>query len=137
MKIQKKIQVARPYIDNNDIKGVVSVLKSGFLSLGPKYIEFENKIARYAKAEYACAVANGTTGLHLCVRALGIKEGDEVITSPFSFISSSNCLLYERVKPVFVPRVERDCAIIIGDINNAVHVRHWSRRSLVKKDGIW
>lgn len=102
MKIQKRIQVALPYIDKSDISGVIGVLKSGYLSLGPRYIEFENKIAKYVKTKYACAVSSGTTGLHLCVRALDLKEGDEVITSPFSFISSSNCLLYERVKPVFV-----------------------------------
>src|SRR3989344_3449582 len=97
----KKYQIARPYIDNEDIKGVVEVLKSGWLSLGPKYLQFEAEMARYAGSKYAVAVSNGTVALHLGVRALGLKEGDEVITSPFSFISSTNCLLYERVKPVF------------------------------------
>ncbi len=102
-----KYQIARPYINNEDIRGVVEVLKSGQLSLGPKYKEFEKKIAEYVGSKYALAVSNGTVALHLGVRALGLKEGDEVITSPFSFISSSNCLLYERVKPVFVD-VEED-----------------------------
>lgn len=97
-----KYQIAKPYIDKKDIKGIVSVLTSGWLSLGPKYLKFEDLMRRYVKSRYACAVANGTCGLHLAVRALGLKDGDEVITSPFSFISSSNCLLYEKVKPVFV-----------------------------------
>lgn len=96
-----QIQIARPYIDKGDIDEVVKVLKSGNLSLGPKYQEFEKAIAEYVGAKYACAVSNGTVALHLGVRALGLKRGDEVITSPFSFIASSNCLLYEGVKPVF------------------------------------
>lgn len=97
-----KYQIAKPYLDAHDKQGVLGVLSSGWLSLGSKYIEFERALAKYSRSKHACAVANGTCGLHIAVRALGLKEGDEVITSPFSFISSSNCLLYERVKPVFV-----------------------------------
>lgn len=97
-----KYQIARPYIDESDKKGVLAVLSSGWLSFGPRYTVFENSLKHYVKSPFACAVANGTCGLHLAVRAVGLKEGDEVITTPFSFISSSNCLLYERVKPVFV-----------------------------------
>lgn len=95
-------QIAQPYIDEKDKKGVLNVLSSGWLSLGSKYLEFEKNICRYVRSPYACAVANGTCGLHMAVRALNIRDGDEVITSPFSFISSSNCLLYERATPVFV-----------------------------------
>ncbi len=98
----RKIQIARPYIDAEDKRGVMAVLGSGMLSLGPKYQEFEQKIAKYVGTKYACAVANGTCGLHLAVRALDLKDGDEVITSPFSFVSSANCLLFERAIPVFV-----------------------------------
>ncbi|MFA6908612.1 MAG: DegT/DnrJ/EryC1/StrS family aminotransferase [Patescibacteria group bacterium] len=98
----KKFPVAKPFIDQNDISEVVKVMKSGVLSLGPKYIKFENDIAKYAGTKYACAVSNGTCGLHLAVKALNLRPGDEVITSPFSFISSSNCLLFERVVPKFV-----------------------------------
>ncbi len=98
----KKIQIAKPYIDNDDIGGVVEVLKSGWLSLGPKLKEFEENLAEYVGVKYALAVSSGTAALHLGVRALGLKAGDEVITSPFSFVASSNCLLYEEVKPVFV-----------------------------------
>lgn len=100
--MQQHIPIAKPYIDKVDIKGVLDVLNSGMLSLGPKYKEFENNIKRYTKTKYACAVSSGTAGLHLAVKSLGLKKDDEVITSPFSFISSSNCLLYEGVKPIFV-----------------------------------
>ncbi|OGK21874.1 polysaccharide biosynthesis protein [Candidatus Roizmanbacteria bacterium RIFCSPHIGHO2_02_FULL_37_13b] len=105
--VRKIIQVAKPYIDSGDIKTVSDVLKSGLLSLGPKYSEFEKLVTHYAKVKYAVAVSSGTAGLHLAVKALGLGLGDEVITSPFSFIASSNCLLYENVKPVFVD-IEED-----------------------------
>jgi len=98
----KKYQIAQPYIQEEDIKGVVEVLRSGWLSLGPKYKQFEKDFTRYTGAKYACAVSSGTAALHLGVRALSLKAGDEVITSPFSFVASSNVLLYEGVKPVFV-----------------------------------
>lgn len=98
----KHIQISKPFIDKNDISGVVEVLKSGWLSLGPKYKEFEENFAKYSKVKYALAVSSGTAALHLGVKALNLKSDDEVITSPFSFVSSSNCLLYEGVKPVFV-----------------------------------
>ncbi|MFA5933004.1 MAG: aminotransferase class I/II-fold pyridoxal phosphate-dependent enzyme [Microgenomates group bacterium] len=97
-----KIQIAKPFIDETDKRAVMDVLESGWLSLGPKYKEFETNIASYTSATYACAVSSGTSGLHLAVIALGLKAGDEVITTPFSFVASSNCLIYEGVKPVFV-----------------------------------
>lgn len=97
----KKIQIAKPFIDEEDIEGVVEVLKSGWLSLGPKIKEFEKEFAKYAGVKYACAVSSGTAALHLGVKALGLKKGDEVITTPFSFVASSNVLLYEGVKPIF------------------------------------
>lgn len=98
----RKIQIAKPYIDDKDIEGVVEVLKSGWLSLGPKYKKFEQNFAKLVGVKYACTVSSGTAALHLGVRALGLKSGDEVITSPFSFVASSNVLLYEGIKPVFV-----------------------------------
>lgn len=98
----KTYPLAKPYIDAEDKKGVLAVLNSGQLSLGPKYLRFEKDISVYTGAKYACAVANGTCGLHLAVRALGLQDGDEVITTPFSFVASTNCLLYEGCKPVFV-----------------------------------
>jgi len=97
-----KIPIARPYIDSSDRRAVASVLKTNILSIGPKLIEFENNFAKYVGSKDSCAVSSGTAGLHLAVKALNIGEGDEVITSPFSFIASSNVLLYEKAKPVFV-----------------------------------
>lgn len=97
-----KIPLSNPDITQKEIKAVVDVLKTPNLSLGPKLAEFERKFADYAGTKYAIAVSNGTSGLHLCIRALNIKDGDEVITTPFSFIASANCILFERAKPVFV-----------------------------------
>jgi len=96
------IPLAKPYIKKEEIEAVTKVLKSGHLSLGPKLKEFEERFAKYIGTKYAIAVNSGTSGLHVCLRALGIKEGDEVITTPFSFIASANCMLYERARPVFV-----------------------------------
>ncbi len=97
-----KIPLARPDITQKDIDAVVEVLRTPRLSLGPKLSEFERKMAEFTGTHYAVAVNSGTSGLHLCVRALGIREGDEVITTPFSFVASANVMLYERAKPVFV-----------------------------------
>lgn len=96
-----KIPLSEPDITEKERKAVLGVLKTSDLSLGKKHIEFQNLMAKYAGVKYAVAVNSGTSALHLLVRALGIKEGDEVITTPFSFISSSNCILYEGAKPVF------------------------------------
>ena len=100
--IQMQIPLSGPDIDEKDIQGVVNVLKSRFLSIGPKIVEFEKKMAEYMGRKYAMAVNSGTSALHLIVRSLGIGEGDLVITTSFSFIASSNCLLFEKAVPVFV-----------------------------------
>ena len=97
-----QVPLSRPDITEKEIESVNEVLKTPYLSIGPKIVEFEKKIADYVGAKYAIAVNSGTSALHLIIRALGIKEGDEVITTPFSFISSANCVLFERAKPVFV-----------------------------------
>jgi perosamine synthetase len=99
--------IAKPSIGANEIAQVTDVLKSGILSLGPVTKEFERRFAEYVGTKYAVAISSGTTGLHLCMRWLGLEQGDEVITSPFSFISSSNCILYERAVPRFVD-IDRD-----------------------------
>jgi perosamine synthetase len=96
------IPLAKPFIDKNDVKAIKGVLKSERLSIGPKVEQFEKAFARLIGTKYAVAVNSGTSGLHLCIKALGIKQGDEVITTPFSFVSSSNCVLFEGAKPVFV-----------------------------------
>jgi len=97
-----KIPLSSPDITENEKQAVLSVLNSRHLALGPVLSDFENEFASYIGAKHAIAVNSGTSGLHLAIRALNIGEGDEVITSPFSFIASANCALYERAKPVFV-----------------------------------
>lgn len=97
-----KIPLAQPDITNLDRRAVLEVLKTPNLSLGPRLREFEKKIAKFVGVKYAIGVNSGTSALHLIIRALGIKDGDEVITTPFTFIASANCILFERAKPVFV-----------------------------------
>jgi perosamine synthetase len=97
----REIPLAQPVLDEREVELVSEVLRSGRLSLGPVTQEFERRFAERVDAEHAAAVANGTAGLHLCVRAAGIRPGDEVITSPFSFVASANCFIYEGGVPVF------------------------------------
>ena len=97
-----KISLSKPEITKKDRQEVLNVLKTNFLSLGPKLNEFEKKLADFTGVRYAVALNSGTSALHLIIRALGIGKGDEVITTSFSFVSSSNCILYEGAVPVFV-----------------------------------
>lgn len=95
------IPYGRQSIDNEDIQAVVETLQSDYLTTGPKIEEFERCVAEYVGANYAVAVSNGTAALHAACYAAGIKEGDEVITSPITFAASSNCVLYCGATPVF------------------------------------
>jgi perosamine synthetase len=95
------IPLARPVLGEAEERAVVDVLRSGQLSLGPRLADFETRFADRVGAPYASAVSSGTAGLHLALRAVGVGEGDEVITSPFSFVASANAVLYERARPVF------------------------------------
>lgn len=97
-----KIPMSRPDIGELEIARVNQVLRTPCLSMGPMLEEFEEKVANYVGARFAIGVSSGTAGLHLGVKAVGINEGDEVITTPFSFVASANCILYERAQPVFV-----------------------------------
>ncbi|MDK2902399.1 MAG: perosamine synthetase [Clostridiales bacterium] len=97
-----EVPLSGPDITQKEIDAVVDVMHSGILSIGPRLEEFEHKIAEYIGVKHAVGVNSGTSGLHLLVRSMGISDDDEVITTPFSFISSSNCILFERAKPVFV-----------------------------------
>lgn len=96
------IPLSRPDITALEIEHVVQTLRSGRLSMGPMQEKFEALVAARAGTEHAVAVSNGTCGLHLALLALGIGPGDEVITTPFSFVASSNVILYVGAKPVFV-----------------------------------
>jgi perosamine synthetase len=95
------IPLARPVIGAAEEQAVLEVLRSGQLSLGPRLEEFERAFAARVGAPLASAVSSGTAALHLALRAVGVGEGDEVVTSPFSFVASANAPLYERARPVF------------------------------------
>jgi perosamine synthetase len=96
------IPLARPVLGEAEERAVLEVLRSGQLSLGPKVPAFEAAFAERVGARHASAVSSGTTALHLGLRAVGVSDGDEVITSPFSFVASANVIVYERARPVFV-----------------------------------
>ena len=115
-----KVPLSKPFIGEEEIKAVSEVLKSGNLSLGPKLQEFEENFADYIGTKHAVAVSSGTAGLHLCMKLLNLKSEDEVITSPFSFIASANCILYEKAKPVFVDIKENDFNIDSDKIEEAI-----------------
>ncbi len=95
------IPYGRQTIDEDDINAVVDVLKSDYLTTGPKIAEFEQAVASYTGAKYAVAISNGTSALHAACFAAGIGQGDEVITTPLTFAASANCVLYCGGTPVF------------------------------------
>ena len=96
-----KVPIAKPIIGEEEIENVVEVLKSGMIAQGPKVDEFEQKFAEWVGAKYGIAVNSGTAALHTALLACGIGEGDEVITTPFTFIASGNAIVYTGAKPVF------------------------------------
>ena len=98
----RRIPLARPSLGDRERELVQQVLSGDVLALGPFAQVLEEELARLAGRRFGIACSSGTAGLHLAVRALGIGEGDEVITTPFSFVASANCLLYERARPRFV-----------------------------------
>jgi perosamine synthetase len=95
------IPLARPVLGEAEELAVIEVLRSRQLSLGPRVPEFERAFAERVGAGCASAVSSGTAGLHLALRAIGVGEGDEVVTSPLSFVASANAAVYERARPVF------------------------------------
>ncbi|MCP3981300.1 MAG: DegT/DnrJ/EryC1/StrS family aminotransferase [bacterium] len=99
---RERIPLSAPDLTQSEIDAVVEVLRSPSLSLGPKLGEFERALAAVAGTRHAVALSSGTAGLHVCLRAFGVGAGDEVITTPFSFIASANVALYEGARPVFV-----------------------------------
>jgi perosamine synthetase len=109
-----RVPLSSPDIVEKDIEAVVGVMKTRFLSIGPKVVEFEKRMSSFAGTKYAVAVNSGTSALHLIIRGMGIGEGDVVITTPFSFIASSNCILFERGRPLFVD-IEEDTLNLDAD----------------------
>jgi perosamine synthetase len=97
-----QVPQSKPNLGPLEAAAVAEVMASGVLGLGPRILAFEQHFRDLLSCPHALAVSSGTAGLHLAVRALGLGEGDEVITSPFSFVASSNCLEFERVVPRFV-----------------------------------
>lgn len=119
----KSIPLSNPDITHREISLINQVLSTPYLSIGPKIREFEERIASYIGTKYAVGVNSGTSGLHLCIRSLGIGDGDEVITTPFSFIASANCILFERAKPVFVDIDEDTLCIDVNKIKEKITKR--------------
>jgi perosamine synthetase len=97
----REIPLSRPWLDEREEELVLEVLRSGRLSLGPWIDRFEEQVAERVGAPYAAAVSSGTAGLHLLCKIAGLGPGDEVITSPLSFVASANCFLLEGATPVF------------------------------------
>ena len=97
-----KIPMSSPELTDADIAAVYEVLETRYLSFGPKLEAFEDAFASTVGKQHAVGVNSGTSGLHLAVIAAGVEENDLVITTPFSFIASANCILFERAIPIFV-----------------------------------
>ena len=99
--MEEAIPLARPVLGEAEERAVLEVLRSGQLSLGPRVPAFERAFAERVGAGWGSAVSSGTAGLHLALRAVGVEDGDEVLTSPLSFVASANAAVYERATPVF------------------------------------
>lgn len=99
--VSEEIPLAEAVLGREEEERVLEVLRSGRLSLGPLLGRFEEAFAARVRASHASAVSSGTAGLHLALRAVGVSDGDEVVTSPFSFVASANVAVYERARPVF------------------------------------
>jgi perosamine synthetase len=99
--VGRAINLSAPWLDERDEELVLEVMRSGRLSLGPVGPRFEELLAEAVEARYCATVSSGTAGLHLCMRLAGIEAGDEVITSPYSFVASANCAIYEGATPIF------------------------------------
>ena len=117
---KEKIPYGRQCIDEADIQAVTEVLRSDYLTTGPKSGEFEKLVCQYTGAKYAAAVSNGTAALHAACYAAGIGPGDEVITSPLTFAASANCVLYCGGKPVFADVDEKTYNIDPADIERKI-----------------
>ncbi|OPY19809.1 MAG: UDP-4-amino-4-deoxy-L-arabinose--oxoglutarate aminotransferase [Methanomethylovorans sp. PtaU1.Bin093] len=108
------INIAKPYLDEAEIEAVTAVLRSGVIAEGPRVAQFEQAFAEYIGVDHAVAVNSGTAALHVALMAHGIGQGDEVITSPFSFVATANSIVYTGAKPVFAD-IDPDTYIISPD----------------------
>ena len=117
------IPLSQPDITDAEVRLVVDTLRSGRLALGPRVEEFERLIAEHAGRRHGIGVNSGTSGLHLCLEALGIGPGDEVITPAFSFVSSANCILYAGATPVFVDCDPRTLNVNVQAVERKINDR--------------
>ena len=124
---QEAIPLAQPNVSDRERELVAEVLAGDVLAMGPYTDRFEEAIAALSGRRHAVACSSGTAGLHMAVAALGIGEGDEVITTPFSFVASSNCLLYERASPVFVDIEEETLGLDPDLVEDAATIAHARR----------
>lgn len=97
----KFIPYGHQWIDEEDIEEVVEVLKCDWITTGPKIAEFENALCKYIGCNYAVAVSSGTSALDIAVQTLNLPRGSEIITTPFTFVATSNAILYNNLKPIF------------------------------------
>lgn len=119
----RTVPLSAPWITQEDIDAVLAVLQTSQLSIGPQVKAFEKAVADRVGVKHALAVNSGTSGLHLILEALGIGEGDEVITTPFSFVASANCIIFTGAKPVFVDIDPETLAIDPAKIEAAITER--------------
>jgi perosamine synthetase len=119
----RAIPLSKPYLDEREEELVLEVLRSGQLSLGPTIDRFEELFAERVGAPYAAAVSSGTAGLHLLAHLAGVGPGDEVITSPFSFVASANCAIYEGATPVFADIDEQTLNLDPSAVEDAITER--------------
>jgi dTDP-4-amino-4,6-dideoxygalactose transaminase len=138
------VPMSSPEIDDSDRQAVQEVLQTTSLSIGPRVVAFEEAVCAYSGAQYASAVSSGTSGLHLCIRAAGIQPGDMVLTTPFSFVSSTNVILYEAAIPVFVDAEAQSGNIDVEKLAQAAadltsgdetRMRKWLPRTGAEKPG--
>ena len=117
----RTIPLSFPWLDEREEELVVDVLRSGRLSLGPTIDRFEEAFAEVVGAPYAAAVSSGTAGLHLLCVTAGVGPGDEVVTSPYSFVASANCAIYEGATPVFADIDRRTLNLVAGGRRGGDH----------------
>ena len=117
------IGLSAPYVDEAEEELVLEVIRSGRLAFGPMIEQFEAALAERVEVPFAAALSSGTAGLHLCVKLAGISPGDEVVTTPLSFIASANAIVYEGGNPVFVDVDERTLNLDPGAVEAAITPR--------------
>jgi perosamine synthetase len=117
------IGLSAPYVDEAEEELVLEVIRSGRLAFGPMIEQFEAALAERVEAPFAAALSSGTAGLHLCVKLAGISPGDEVVTTPLSFIASANAIVYEGGTPVFVDVDEKTLNLDPGAVEAAITPR--------------